>query len=149
MKYKIIAYSFVVPLFWIIILLLKEYAPGVLPGKLFSNGVILGLAIGSSLGAIFYTRRYLIDFSQQGDQVTLVYLNQFGRERKKEITQTTLSRSQIKKKGFLYRDFNTLYLPYYERENIFNIYRKSLIPLLAEAISRKTAHTELSTVSPG
>ena len=76
--------------------------------RFFSQGVLIGLTIGSLLSCFIFSRKHLIKFTIENNLIKLTYLNQLAYEGQITIPMDSLSRIKIKKKILLLRDFSII-----------------------------------------
>jgi hypothetical protein len=82
MKFKVLAYTFSIPLLWVILLGLNDIAPGIGISRSLSTAVIIGLLIGSLIGRFLIESKYLTDIIVDGEKLSLSYLKPMARQRK-------------------------------------------------------------------
>ncbi len=100
MKFKVLAYKFSVPLFWLTILLLHLIGPdfGIYRG--FSSAVLIGLLIGSLTGRFFLDNEYLASLIVDDKKLLLTYLTSFARRRQVTIRLDAITNIKVKRKYF-------------------------------------------------
>ena len=143
MRFKILVYTFSVPLVWLTLLLIKYYAPHLAISQFFSSGVLTGLLIGSFLVRLLLHSKYLIGLTIDKNAIELTYLTSFGSQRQTTLLLDTLTEIKVKKKLFLIRDFGLLKLSQIDNENTFSIYNGNLnqtIEVLKQNVSDKLLH---------
>ena len=120
MKFKVLAYTFSVPLIWAALLFLKDIIPDFVLSRSFSSGVLCGLIAGSLIGRFFIDSKYLTDLSVDDENVMLTYLTPLARQHHMTIRLSTLTDIKLKKKIFLIRDFSSI--RFFSRDNQIKCY---------------------------
>ena len=108
MKFKVLAYTFSVPLLWLTIFLLQLIAPDFGISRSFSSAVLIGLLIGSLLGRFFLDSKYLTNLLVDEEKLILTYLTPLARQRQLTIQVDTVRNIKMKNKIFLIRDFSSI-----------------------------------------
>ncbi|MBS1732225.1 MAG: hypothetical protein JST02_02920 [Bacteroidetes bacterium] len=140
MRFKILAYTFSVPLVWLTLLLIKYYAPHLAISHFFSSGVLTGLFIGSILVRLLLDSKYLTGLTIDKNVIELTYLTSFGSLRHTTLMLDTLTEIKVKKKLLLIRDFGLLKLSQIDNEKSFLLYNSNLnqeIEVLMNNISNR------------
>ena len=120
MKFKVLAYTFSVPLLWLTILLLQLIAPDFGISRSFSSAVLIGLLIGSLIGRFFLDSKYLTNLLVDEEKLLLTYLTPLARQRQLTIQVDTIRNIKIKKKIFLIRDFSSI--KFFSKDNEIKFY---------------------------
>lgn len=140
MKFKVLAYTFSVPLLWATLLLLQLVLPDFGLSRSFSTAVLFGLLIGSLIGRFFIDSKYLTDLVVDDEKISIIYLTPFARQRHLIIRHSTLTDIKLKKKIFLVRDFGSI--KFFSKDNQIKFYflnsnTKQSSEQLAQAYSSK------------
>jgi hypothetical protein len=120
MKFKVLAYTFSVPLLWLTILLLQLIAPDFGISRSFSSAVLIGLLIGSLIGRFFLDSKYLTNLLVDEEKLLLTYLTPLARQRQLTIHVDTIRNIKMKKKIFLIRDFSSI--KFFSKDNEIKFY---------------------------
>lgn len=108
MKFKVLAYTFSVPLLWLTILLLQLIAPDFGIPRSFSSAVLIGLLVGSLIGRFSLDSKYLTSLLVDDEKLLLTYLTALARQRQLTIRIDTIRNIKVKKKIVLIRDFGSI-----------------------------------------
>lgn len=108
MKYKVLAYTFLIPLLWLTILLLRFTVPGFEIPRLFSPAILIGLFIGSFAARFFLNSKYLTSLLINDKKLLLTYLTPLARQYEVTIHLSTITNITVRKKIFLVRDFSSI-----------------------------------------
>jgi hypothetical protein len=138
MRFKILAYTFSVPLIWLTLLLVKYYAPNLPISQFFSLGWLIGLLIGSFLGRMLFHSKYLTGLTIDKNDIELTYLTSFGSQRQIILSLDTITEVKVKKKTFYFGDFDSFKLSQHETHISFSIYNANLnqmIEILSQNVS--------------
>lgn len=120
MKFKVLAYTFSVPLLWLTILLLQLIAPDFGISRSFSSAVLIGLLVGSLIGRFFLDSKYLTSLLVDNEKLLLTYLTPLARQRQLTIRIDTIKNIKVKKKIFLIRDFSSI--KFFSKDDELNFY---------------------------
>lgn len=120
MKFKVLAYTFSVPLLWLTILLLQLIAPEFGISRSFSSAVLIGLLFGSLIGRFFLDSKYLTSLLVDDENLRLTYLTPLARHRQLTIPVDTIRNIKVKKKIFLIRDFSSI--KFFSKDKQIKIY---------------------------
>ena len=120
MKFKVLAYTFSVPLLWLTILLLQLIAPDFGISRSFSSAVLIGLLVGSLIGRFFLDSKYLTSLIGDEEKLLLTYLTPLARQRQLTIRVDTLKNIKMKKRIFLIRDFSSI--KFFSKDNEIKLY---------------------------
>lgn len=120
MKFKVLAYTFSVPILWLTILLLQLIAPDFGISRSFSSAVLIGLLIGSLIGRFFLDSKYLTNLLVDEEKLLLTYLTPLARQRQLTIQVDTIRNIKIKNKIFLIIDFSSI--KFFSKDNEIKFY---------------------------
>ncbi|MBC6491553.1 hypothetical protein ACFSQD_12695 [Flavihumibacter stibioxidans] len=122
MKFKVLAYTFSLPLLWLTILLLQLIVPNVGISHIFSTAFLIGLLGGSLVGRFSLSSKYLTSLIVDGEKLILTYMTPLARKRHITIPLDALADIKVKEKIFLISDFTSLKLSFNENEIKFYLF---------------------------
>lgn len=105
-KIRVLYFSFMLPVIWAIILIIKITYP-TFP---FSLGVALGLLIGSIMATIFRKNKYLFTITTDNNTIIISYLTRFLQQREVSMPIEKVKRFEYEKREWLIDDFDALWL---------------------------------------
>lgn len=105
-KIRVLASTFLLPLAWAIILIIKVNYPS-FP---FNTWVTTGLLIGSSIAAIFKKNKYLFSIHINNNTINISYLTRFLQQREVCMPIEKVKRFEHEKRDWLIEDFDALWL---------------------------------------
>lgn len=110
MKFKILLNTFLGFLLIPVILILKLAFPHSFLGE-YSSPVVLTLIFIMSLDKVINReRKFLVDYIDQTDMVTFIYLNQFTRSSSINVAKEKIEKVELEKKYRFWRPFDILTL---------------------------------------
>ena len=120
MKFKVLAYTFSVPLIWLSIYLLQYYAPDIWISRIISPGFILGLLLGSFLVRFFFNRKYLNSLVFDDKNIHFTYFTPLAFRYNEVLQIDTITHIKVKNKIFFLRDFTSLKI--FTKNEVFNYF---------------------------
>jgi hypothetical protein len=120
MKFKVLAYTFLVPLLLAAILILKIIIPDSGTFRHFSYTILFFLLISFLINRLFFGRKYLTELLIDEKEILLVYLTPLARQQKINIRFLTLTDIELKRKNFLIRDFGSI--EFFSKDNEIKFY---------------------------
>lgn len=108
MKFKVLAYTFSVPLIWLSIYLLQYYAPDIWISRIISPDFILGLLLGSFIVRFFINRKYLNSLVPDDKNIHFTYFTPLAFQNHEAFQIDTITHIKVRRKIFFLRDFTSL-----------------------------------------
>jgi len=108
MKFKVLAYTFSVPLFWFAIFLLQYFAPDLWISRIISSGFLLGLLLGSFIVRFFFSRKYLNSLVIDDKNIHFTYFTPLAFQHHEVLQIDTITYIKVKRKIFFLRDFTSV-----------------------------------------
>ncbi|HNU14763.1 MAG TPA: hypothetical protein PKI55_09865 [Chitinophagaceae bacterium] len=120
MKFKVLAYTFSVPLLWLTILLVQLIVSDFGISRRFSSVALIGLLIGALIGRFFTDSKYLTRLLVDNKNLLLIYLTPLARQRQVTIQLDTITNIKVRKKIFLLSDFTSI--KFFSKDNEIKFY---------------------------
>ena len=127
MKLKVIAHSYFVPLFFLTLFALKITVPDFIFVRFFKASLLGGTALGSLIVRLWVIRKYLIFFTQNNNEISLIYVTSLGRQHQITLLYDSIIEIKIKKRNWLITDFSRVTFVFQDNEYCFEIFKKTLI----------------------
>ncbi|NOU16363.1 MAG: hypothetical protein HOO91_02245 [Bacteroidales bacterium] len=127
MKLKVIAYSYLVPLFFLTLFALKITVPDFILVRFFKASFLGGFALGSLIVRLWVIRKYLISFTQNNNEISLIYVTSLGRQNQITLLYDSITEIKIKKRDWLITEFSKVTIVCQDNEYCFEIFKEKLI----------------------
>ena len=124
---KVIAHSYFVPLFFLTLFALKITIPDFILVRFFKASLLGGTALGSLIVRLWVIRKYLIFFTQNNNEISLIYVTSLGRQHQITLLYDSIIEIKIKKRNWLITDFSRVTFVFQDNEYCFEIFKKTLI----------------------
>mgnify|MGYP006995491129 CR=1 FL=1 len=124
---KVIAHSYFVPLFFLTLFALKITVPDFILVRFFNASLLAGFALGSLIGRLWIIRKYLISFTQNNNEISLIYVTSLGRQHQITLLCDSITEIKIKKRNWLITDFSIVTFVCQDNEYCFEIFEEKLI----------------------
>lgn len=106
MKFKVLAYSFIVPVILLIILVIKQFQPTFF----FDKYMVIGLLIGSLLRQFFNGRKFLVSLKINNEVTQVIFLSSIAKQKEFVIPTNQIIHFEYEKPNWITDNLDCLVL---------------------------------------
>jgi hypothetical protein len=123
-KFRILAYSFLVPILLLAGIVIKINFPNLGFPAIVTTGVLVGLFLQFLVQRFFSDDKFLIDIQYENDQLLLTYTNALAEKDQLIIRSATITDISIRKKHSFFQNINTVTFSSAKNTISFKVMRK-------------------------